>query len=265
MADMIEKAFNDAWIDFYPKMGKVGGAFCCNLPFIKQSRILTNYDKKFGDILTLAHELGHAYHGLQIEDHLPLNSEYTMPVAETASTFNETIIMNASIDEADDNEKLVLIENQLQDLTQTICDIYTRYLFETKVFEENKHGFLYPNQLEELMLDAQKEVFQDALDPNYLHPYMWINKSHYYSADLSFYNFPYAFGNLFARGLYECYQKEGKAFNDKYRALLKATTVSSVENVAMMADIDVTKKEFWTNSLKGIEDLINRYISLTSK
>lgn len=265
MADMMETAFDEAWIDFYPHMGKVGGAFCCNLPFIKQSRVLTNYDGALGDIQTLAHELGHAYHGMMIEDHLPLNTDYTMPVAETASTFNETVIMNAAIEEADDQEKLVLIENMLQDLTQTICDIYSRYLFETSVFEQNKEGFIYAEQLEKLMLDAQKKAFGDAIDPNYLHPYMWVNKGHYYSADLSFYNFPYAFGNLFARGLYEQYLEEGKAFNDKYRALLKATTVSSVEDVAMMANIDVTKKDFWAKSLKGIEELIDQYISLTSK
>ena len=194
MADMMEEAFADEWIDFYPRKGKVGGAFCENLPFLKQSRVLTNFDGSLGDVVTLAHELGHAYHGMMIQDHKMLNTDYSMPVAETASTFNENIIMNAAIDEAEGETKLALIETQLQDLTQIMCDIYSRFLFEKKVFEKRKEGFLFPDELEAMMLDAQKQAYGDGLDEQYLHPYMWINKSHYYSSALSFYNFPYAFG-----------------------------------------------------------------------
>lgn len=265
LADMVEEAFNESWIDFFPRKGKVGGAFCSNLPFVKQSRVLTNFDGAFGDVVTLAHELGHAYHGLQIQNHRPLNLEYSMPVAETASTFNENIIMNAAISEADEQEKLVLIENQLQDATQIICDIYSRFLFEDTVFERRNNEFLFSDELEKIMIDAQKQAFGDSLEEATLHPYMWVNKSHYYSESLSYYNFPYAFGGLFARGLYAKYQAEGKDFIPKYRALLKATTVSSVEDVAKMADIDLTTPDFWRQSLQSFSDEIDEFLALTEK
>lgn len=263
LADMVIEAFDHEWIDFYPKAGKVGGAFCENLPFVKQSRILTNFSGSLSDVITLAHELGHAYHGLNIEDHLPLNTEYSMPVAETASTFNEILIMKAAINESDKAEKMALIESQLQDTTQIICDIYSRFLFESAVFEKRKDVFLFPKDLENIMLDSQRRAYGDGLDHNHLHSDMWICKSHYYSDTLSFYNFPYAFGGLFARGLYAKYEEEGKSFVPKYKALLNATTVNSVEDVAMMADIDLTKPEFWRQSLQTVSDSIDEFIEMT--
>jgi pepF/M3 family oligoendopeptidase len=263
LANMVAEAYDNAWIDFLPHAGKVGGAFCQNLPYIKESRILTNFDGALGDVVTLAHELGHAYHGLNIQDHLPLNTDYSMPVAETASTFNEIVILNAAIKDATGDEKLSLIESQLQDATQIICDIYSRYLFETAVFEKSKEGFLFPDELEQIMLDSQKKAYGDGLDHNFLHPYMWVCKGHYYSETLSFYNFPYAFGGLFARGLYAIYQQEGSSFVPKYRDLLNATTVKSVEDVAAMADINLTSPDFWKESLKTIASSIDTFLDLT--
>ena len=265
LSEMVDTAFRDEWIDFYPRKGKVGGAFCSNLPFMKQSRILTNFTGTFGSITTLAHELGHAYHGKQIESHRPLNTGYTMPVAETASNFNELIIVNHAIENADGEEKIRLIETQIQDMTQIIVDIYSRFLFEDEVFRRRKNTFLFADDLEKIMLNAQKEAFGDGLDPEHLHPYMWCCKSHYYRAALSYYNFPYAFGGLFSRGLYAKYLEEGEAFLPQYRALLKATTVDTVENVANIAGIDLTDPEFWRKSLSTITDQIDLFIKETNK
>lgn len=266
LADMIDQAFEDAWIDFYPRNGKVGGAFCANLTMIKQSRILTNFDGSLGDVVTLAHELGHAYHGKMIESHRPLNTNYSMPVAETASTFNEIIIMNAAIqEEKDPRIKCSLIENQLQNLTQIICDIYSRFLFEQRVFEKRRSAFLFADDLCALMVEAQKEAYGDAIDPDTLHPYMWINKSHYYSPSLSFYNFPYAFGGLFARGLVAQYEQQGSPFVEKYRQMLHATTVSSVEEVASMAGIDLSDASFWISSLESCKKTVDEFIKLADQ
>lgn len=263
LADMVEEAFDNQWIDFFPHAGKVGGAFCENLPFVKQSRILTNFDGSLSDVVTLAHELGHAYHGLNIQEHLPLNVDYSMPVAETASTFNETVIMNAAIAESSGKEKMALVESSLQDVTQIICDIYSRFLFESAVFSKRKDTFMFADELEEMMLNAQKEAYGDGLDHSCLHPYMWVCKGHYYSESESFYNFPYAFGGLFARGLYAQYLKEGEAFVPKYRALLNATTVKSAEEVALMADIDLTSPDFWRQSLAIVSESIDMFIELS--
>ncbi|MBR6522167.1 MAG: M3 family oligoendopeptidase [Oscillospiraceae bacterium] len=265
LAEMVDRAFKEEWIDFYPRGGKVGGAFCSNLPFIGQSRILTNFSGSFGSVVTLAHELGHAYHGQQIQEHRPLNTGYTMPVAETASNFNELIIVNDAIEKATGEEKIQLIESQIQDNTQIIVDIYSRFLFEDEVIRRRKDTFLFADELEKIMINAQKEAFGDGLDPDYLHPWMWCCKSHYYRSGLSYYNFPYAFGGLFSLGLYAKYLEEGEAFLPKYRALLTATTVDTVENVAGIAGIDLTKPDFWRTSLAMMTKQIDLFIAETSK
>ncbi|MBR2132854.1 MAG: M3 family oligoendopeptidase [Oscillospiraceae bacterium] len=265
LAEMVDTAFKEEWIDFYPRAGKVGGAFCSNMPFVGQSRILTNFCGMFGNVVTLAHELGHAYHGLQIQSHRPLNTSYTMPVAETASNFNELIIVNDAIAKASGEEKIQLIESQIQDCTQIIVDIYSRFLFEDEVIRRRADTFLFADDLEQIMLDAQRQAFGDALDPDYMHPWMWCCKSHYYRPNLSYYNFPYAFGGLFSRGLYAKYLEEGEAFLPKYRALLKATTVDTVEHVASIAGIDLTEPAFWRTSLQMIADKIDEFIAETTK
>ena len=264
LTDMVRTAFDDAWIDFYPRDGKRGGAFCSSIHAIGESRILTNYDGSFSDVVTLAHELGHAFHNLCIHGHRPLNYGYSMPVAETASTFNECVVMNAAIKAAKDKEeKIALIESQLQDATQIICDIYSRFRFEAAVFANREEKFMNADTLCGLMLEAQRQSYGDGLDHSCLHPYMWVCKSHYYGP--TFYNFPYAFGGLFARGLYAQYEKEGAAFVPKYKKLLYTTTVATVENTAKVADIDLTDKAFWCSALQTIAEQIDLFCKLVEE
>lgn len=263
LAEMTVQFFDENFMDIYPRKGKVGGAFCHNLPSLKQSRIMLNFDGSLSSVVTTAHELGHAYHGLHIEEHAPLNWDYSMPVAETASTFNEALVMSPIIAQASDEEKANLLEAELQDTTQIIVDIYSRFLFEDAVFNQRHDKFLFAEDLAQLMLDAQKEAYGDGLDSNYLHPYMWICKPHYYSTGLSYYNFPYAFGGLFSKGLYAMYQEQPEGFVEKYQAMLHATTVSTVEETAAKMGVDTTDKAFWAKGLKQIERQIDQWIALT--
>ncbi len=262
MSDMMERAFEEEWIDFYPRKGKRGGAFCYGVPCLKQSRILTNFDGSFSSVGTLAHELGHAYHNLQIENERILNQDYPMPVAETASTFNEVHLGEYALKQATDEEKLNLLENDLKEQTQVIMDIYSRYLFETAVFEQSQSKFLMAEDLNNLMLWAQKEAYGEGLDAEYLNSGMWICKSHYYSANLSFYNFPYAFGDLFALGLYSLFEKEGTSFVEKYNALLNATATCTAEEAGKMVGIDLTDKAFWKAGLDQIAKKVEVFKSL---
>ena len=260
MAEITDRAFEEEWIDFFPREGKLGGAFCAGVKSAKQFRVLTNYDGSFSGVLTLAHELGHGYHNFMIYDNRPLNMKYSMPVAETASTFNENLVTNYAIQNASsDEEKLALIEGQLCDVTQTICDIYSRFLFESKVVENRSTKFMFADDLCKIMLEAQKEAYGEGLDHDYLHPYMWVCKRHYYNTNRGFYNFPYAFGGLFARGLYAKYQQEGEKFLEKYNYMLKETPVRSVEDVAKICDIDLTSKEFWLMSLHSYDEVIAEF------
>ena len=261
--NMVKCAFENEWIDFFPREGKVGGAFDCGVPSAKQSRVLTNFDGSFSDIVTLAHELGHSFHDRQVFAHSVLNQDYSMPVAETASTFNEVLVMETAIASATDkDEKLALIESQLMDACQIIVDIYSRFLFESSVFENRPAEFMSADRMCELMTEAQKKAYGDGLDENALHPYMWLCKGHYYSGGLSFYNYPYAFGGLFARGLYAKYKAEGESFVTTYKAMLKATSVTDVEECAKIAGVDLTDKNFWRAGLKSIADRIDEFCEL---
>ena len=263
--NMVKCAFENNWIDFYPRDGKVGGAFDCGVPSAKESRVLTNFDGSFSDVVTLAHELGHSFHDRQVFSHSVLCQDYSMPVAETASTFNEVLVMNEAISgTTDKDEKIALIEGQLMDACQIITDIYSRYTFEASVFEARPTEFLSADRMCELMILAQKKAYGDGLDENCMHPYMWLCKGHYYSGRLSFYNFPYAFGGLFARGLYAKYKKEGEAFVKTYKEMLCATSVSDVEECAKIAGVDLTRRDFWREGLKTIADEIDEFCELVN-
>jgi pepF/M3 family oligoendopeptidase len=258
-----ERAFNENWIDYSPKKGKVGGAFCSNIPPISQSRILHNFTGTFSGVSTLAHELGHAYHGDCIFGQSILNTSYTMPVAETASIMCETIVMKNALKNAEKEEKIFLLENSLKAITQVCVDILSRYIFEEEVFEKRKNNILGVEELKEIMINAQKESYGEGLDENTLHPYMWVNKGHYYRPSLSFYNFPYAFGALFGKGLYSQYLKDKEAFLPKYDNLLRETGKNNVEEVALLADIDVTDINFWRSSLDQVKEDIEMFLELT--
>lgn len=260
-----KEAYEKNWLDVEPREGKRGGAFCSNLHVIGESRILSNFDGSFSNMTTLAHELGHGYHGFNLKEETILNSSYPMPIAETASIFCETIVVQAALKEMSDREAVTILEQSISDSTQVIVDIYSRYLFETKLFETRKDHPLSVKELNAFMLEAQKEAYGDGLDEEVLHPYMWLNKTHYYSAGRNFYNFPYAFGLLFSKGLYAIYLKRGESFVPEYDALLSVTGKKSIKEVAELMDIDVTKPDFFRDSLKIVERDIEKFLELTKK
>jgi len=265
LANLAQKAFENNWIDVYPRKGKRGGAFCSNIPAIKESRILTNFNGNLKDVITLSHELGHAYHGECIFENNLLSSSYPMPVAETASTFCETIVMNSVIEKSNDDEKLTLLDSVLQGHTAIICDILSRYTFEKEVFDKRLDHPVNSKELQQIMKNSIKEAYGDGLNHDYGNPFAWLNKPHYYRPGLSFYNWPYAFGLLFAKGLYAQYLKDKEAFVLRYDDLLKATGKMNVEEVAKQANIDVTDINFWRSSLDIIKKDIDLFLMLTNK
>lgn len=265
LGDYARKAIDNSWIDVMPKEGKVGGAFCDNLHYIGESRILLNFGGSFSDVVTLAHELGHGFHGECLNNQSILNSDYPMPIAETASTFCETIIKKAAITEVSNEEALAILETEISDACQVIVDIYSRFLFEDSLFEKRKEGPLSAKQINDIMIDAQKEAYGDGLDSDYLHPYMWTWKPHYYDVDYNYYNFPYAFGLLFAKGLYAEYQKRGNSFVKEYEDLLSITGKMNIVDIAKFMNIDIADKSFWINSIDIIKEDIDKFMDITNK
>ena len=253
MGDFAKNAFDKNWIDARVHPGKVGGAYCQDFYVQKESRVLSNFTGAFSDIITLAHELGHAFHFFCIKDKDYRNANYPMTLAETASTFAETIVKQDILKTASKEDRIKILELDLQDTCQVLVDILCRFYFERSVFEERQNGELTSEDFCRLMADAQERSYGDGLSAQ-RHEYMWAVKSHYYSVDLDFYNFPYAFGQLFAAGLYSRYKKEGKAFVDIYCNLLSDTGSMSCEDLCFKAGFDITKKDFWKS---GIDFYIN--------
>ncbi|MCK5808643.1 M3 family oligoendopeptidase [bacterium] len=262
LAEYADNAFEKRWIDVLPKEGKVGGAFCAGAHEIGESRILVNFTGSYNDVRTVGHELGHGWHGHQLRKHSSLNINYPMTLAETASIFCETIINDGALSELPKDEQLAILEADISSSGQVIVDIYSRYLFETDLFAQRAKGSLSVDQMKEAMTTAQKAAYGDSLDSDTLHPYMWICKPHYYGADYNFYNFPYAFGLLFAKGLYAIYKKEGSSFVNTYNTLLKETGAMKAAEVAATVGIDLRDPEFWKGSLSVISDDIDRLVEL---
>lgn len=265
LADFAANAFDKRWIDAEPREGKRGGAFCSNLHVIKESRILSNFNGSFSNMTTLAHELGHGYHGANLMEQGYLNAKYTMPIAETASIFCETIVKEAALKSAGPEEAFSILENDISDSGQVIIDILSRFLFESEVFKRRESASLSVKELKEIMLNAQKQAYGNGLDHDALHPYMWVCKPHYYYADTNYYNFPYAFGLLFAKGLYAEYLKRGEEFVAQYDTLLSLTGKMQIPDVTMTMGINVRSVDFWRSSLKLIEKDIEKFIELSSK
>jgi pepF/M3 family oligoendopeptidase len=265
LREFAQTAFGKHWIDAEQRSGKRGGAFCMGLPAVKESRILCNFDGTLDQVMTIAHELGHGYHNFNMyqADRTALQRQTPMTMAETASIMCETIVFNAVMKEiSDPQEELALLETALISDSQVIVDIYSRYLFEKEVFERRQKSELSAEELSEIMEDAQAKTYGDGLDPDFRHKYMWTWKPHYYSAGLSFYNFPYAFGMLFGIGLYAIYQQRGEDFIPDYKELLASTGSAPAAELAARFGIDIRDKKFWQDSLAVIEKRIDRYCEL---
>ncbi len=263
MGQFAEKAFANNWIDAEPRKGKVGGAYDTSFPLAQQSRILSNFDGSFNALSTLAHELGHAYHDSVVLPKSNLLRNYPMTLAESASIFSEYVVFQGAISTCSAEERYSLIEHFLQDALQVCVDILSRFYFESALFEKRREGELIASELSALMEDAQKRTYGDAL--SVYHPYMWAVKGHYYSSDLSFYNYPYAFGQLFALGLYAQKEKEGEGFAAKYRSLLEKTGSSSAQDVAKVLDIDLRSEAFWQEGMDIIASYAKEFTDASNR
>ncbi len=257
LSDFAARAFRERWIDAEPRSGKRDGAFCISIRK-DESRVFANYKPSFGGVSTLAHELGHGYHNLNLAQRTLLQRNTPMTLAETASIFCETIVSQAALQKAHTQEKIAILEESLQGSCQIVVDITSRFLFEQRVFEKRRQRELSIDELKHLMLEAQRETYGDGLDENALHPYMWAMKPHYYSI-YSFYNYPYMFGLLFGLGLYAHYQQDPAKFKMSYDDLLSSTGLADAATLAERFGIDIRSTGFWQASLDVIRHDVDRF------
>jgi oligoendopeptidase F len=265
IGDFARRAIDGRWIEAEDRSGKMAGGFCTGLPVAKESRIFMTFSGNYSEMMTLAHELGHAFHSWVFRDRDYYGRHYTMTLAETASTFNELLVTDAALDSADSKaEKLSLIEKKIQDHLAMFCNIRSRFLFETRFYEERKNGPVSKERLSQLMVEAQRTAFGGALADDGFHPLFWASKLHFSETGVPFYNYPYTFGHLFAGGIYDRAKKEGTAFADKYTALLADTGSMSCEDIAKKhLGVDLTGEGFWRDAVGRAMEDVDLFIDLT--
>ena len=261
LAEFTSATYDQKWIDWSPRPGKRPGAFCTGSPLTRESRVYMTYNNNMGDALTLAHELGHAFHGHLMREQRTLNRSYPMTLAESASTFGEMLLMRGLLEEPGIRPatKASLLNMEASHAAVYLLDIPVRFEFEKAFHEERADGEVSVGRLKELMVDTQRRVLGEVLDPDGGDPYFWASKLHFYITDTTFYNFPYTFGYLLSRGLFDQYEKEGQAFLPRYEQYLKLTGSDTAENVVRRSTgIELTQPEFWSGAIRGLEAVLKR-------
>ena len=262
LAGLVDRAVDEQWIDAGPRPGKAGGAYC--MPFIgDRSLVFLNWSGSVDAAQTTAHELGHAYHNIQLAHRTPMQRALPMALAETASIFCETLVVEEGLQRLEGRDRLALLDTDLQGTNQVVVDIRSRFLFESEVFARRSRRTLGVSEYNELMLEAQREAYGDGLDQSTAHPYMWALKPHYYGSH--FYNWPYTYGLLFGLGLYAQYRLDPERFQAHYDDALSRAGMNSAEELGALFGFDVTDGAFWTASLDVARDRIATYDRLAAE
>jgi len=261
LAGLVDRSLDEQWIDAEPREGKVGGAFC--MSFVNdRSLVLLNWSGSVDSAQTTAHELGHAYHNTQLAHRTPMQRNLPMALAETASIFCETLVVEDGLSRLQGDQRLALLDVDLQGAAQVVVDIHSRFLFESEVFARRQRRTLGVSEFNELMGNAQNNAYGDGIDQSTAHPYMWILKPHYYGSH--FYNWPYTYGLLFGLGLYAQYQQDPDRFRGGYDDLLSRAGMDSAEQLGASFGLDVTKEDFWTASLDVLRARMRDYERLAT-
>ncbi len=263
MAQFARAAFKNGWIEAEDRGGKRQGAFCTSFPMSEQTRVFMTFSGTAGNVSTLAHELGHAFHQYAMKGLPLLAQRYAMNVAETASTFAEMVVADAALRNArDEEEKIALLGDKVGKSISFFMDIHCRFLFEKEFYEARQKGPVGTDQLNQMMENAQKNAFRESLRD--YHPHFWASKLHFYITAVPFYNFPYTFGYLFSAGVYALAKQKGEEFEQKYIELLRDTGRMQVEDLARKhLEVDLTQGDFWQNAVNLAVGDAEEFLKLT--
>ncbi|EMF0053949.1 M3 family oligoendopeptidase [Enterococcus hirae] len=265
MATFAQSAFEKSWIEAEDRPGKRPGGYCTELPETQESRIFMTYSNSVNEVATLAHELGHAFHSSVMWDLPALNRDYAMNVAETASTFAELIVADATLKATKTKEeKINLLDTKLQNALAMFMNIHSRFIFENRFYSARQEGLVSEEEITQMMVEAQKEGYHDALAT--YHPHFWAAKLHFFIDDVPFYNFPYTFGYLFSLGIYAYANKKGTSFEQEYIELLRDTASMTTEELAQKhLGVDLTKPDFWQAGIDMVLEDINSFMTLSEE
>ena len=253
----VGEMYEKEWIEWEPRPGKRPGAFCTGSLLNKESRIFMTYNNTMGDVRTLAHEAGHAFHSRIMRPLRSLAHLYPMTLAESASTFGEMILSEGVLADPSFSaaQKAGVLDMEVGHGAIYLMDIPVRYEFEKAMHQERLQGELSVSRFKELMVEAQRKVFGDILQEGGEDPYFWASKMHFYFTGVTFYNFPYTFGFLLSRGLFSLFKKEGADYLPRYEEFLRLTGSDTAENVARQAlGRNLEDVEFWAEAIRSLEE-----------
>lgn len=256
LGDFVRQMYDDNWVEWEPRAGKRPGAFCTGSKHIKQSRIFMTYNDTIGDVITLAHEAGHAFHSYILREKRSFASRYPMTLAESASTFGEMILMDGIMENPDisDKQKALTLDMEVGHGAAYLMDIPARFEFEKAFYNARQKGELSVSEIKDLMVETQRDIFGDVLEEGSEDPYFWASKLHFYITGVTFYNYPYTFGFLLSRGLFALFQKEGSDFLPRYEDFLRLTGSDTCENVVKQSiGQDLEKPDFWVQAIRGMQ------------
>lgn len=264
LASFAQNAFQNGWIEAEDRPDKSPAAFCASFPKSNESRILMTYGDRITSVLTLAHELGHAFHNHAMKSVDGINRQYPISIAETASTFSELLILNAELEQSESKEeKLFLLDEKLKRSVMNFMNIQSRFLFERKFYEERKQGNVSSMRLNKLMKEAIDIAYEGSLEAVSEHSWAWT--PHFYLTNLPFYNFQYTFGYLLSISLYSISKQKGKEFETNFIKLLRDSGSMSMEALVMKhLEEDITSEDFWENGMKICVEDVEEFISLIS-
>jgi len=268
LAAFFEDAIERRWVESEPRRGKQPGAYCTSSKLIGESRVFMTFNGALGDVSTLAHEMGHAFHNHVMRDLRPFLRGYPMTLAESASVFAEALLSEGLLSNAEtsDAERALLLNEELGHAVAFLLDIPVRFEFEHAFYEERRAGDVSTSRLSELMAETQQRIFGDALDPAGTDPLFWASKLHFFITGVSFYNFPYSFGYLLSRGLFAELKRRGPQFLDRYEEFLRLTGSGMAHEIASRAlGQDLEAPEFWASAIRTLDEPLSALTELLPK
>jgi len=267
LGDFFDEMLASRWIEAQPRAGKRPGAFCTDSHVTGQQRVFMTYHGTINDVVTLAHEVGHAWHSHLLKDERPLVSSYPMPLAETASNFGEMILLSGLERDPSSSPALLayLLDQQINRAHAYLVNIPMRFAFEKSFYEARGNGEVSPSGLRGLMEAAQREWYGDTLADDGLDPMFWASKLHFFISGLSFYNFPYVFGYLLSMGLFARFQAEGAGFLPVYETFLRRTGSADCEEVVRgTLGAEITDASYWAATIRSLEPQVAAYEKLAA-
>jgi len=262
MGDYVLEMAEKGWIDSEPTDNRSTGAYCGSFADPRQARIFITYSGTLTNVITLAHELGHAWHSRVMEELPRVKSGSPMTLAETASIFAETLVRESLLKNAkDDAQKLEILWSEASTASALMLNIPARFDFEQQLVDARGENFLTPEALKEMMSSSWQHWYENSLSE--YDDMFWASKLHFSISGLGFYNYPYLFGYLFSLGIYAQRKKYANGFETMYREILLDTGNMTAEDLVQKhLQQDITKTDFWADSIGIVGNSLQQFEAL---